>query len=91
VDAWFDEFDGSSVGVADLYALAKKLDKFLSVLGRENEASQQIRLGRALGARSGQIAGQFRIDQVRKDHSGRYGYRLWPRWRSGGGCCSQMT
>jgi hypothetical protein len=82
VDAWFDEFGSLPVGIADLFGLAKKITKFSDdVLGRENDASQRIRFGRALGARTGQDINSLRIEQLARDNSGRNRYRLWPVWR----------
>lgn len=48
VGAWWDEFQGRAVGVADLYKIASGGDLDLG-LGDKNAQSQRIRLGRRLG------------------------------------------
>ena len=46
---------------ADLYDLARRHDLLLEVLGSRNDASQKIRLGKALKKHNGRIFGQWRL------------------------------
>lgn len=76
VTAWWTRFGGESVGVKDLYQLVSEEKLLDAVLGDKGEASQRIRLGRALGKVRDRVVAEYRILGGEEDHSCRQTYRL---------------
>jgi hypothetical protein len=63
VEAWWDRFQGSEVGVSDLYPLAEDLD-----LGSSTEKSQKTKLGGLLRAARDRRFGEFQIVRAGTKH-----------------------
>lgn len=69
VAAWWARFGGKPVGVKDLFQSATEEKLLDAVLGDKGEASQRIRLGRALGKARDRVVGEYRIHSCEENHS----------------------
>lgn len=76
VSAWWERFREQPVGVKELFQLAIEEKLLDAVLGEKGEASQRIRLGKALGKTRDRVIGEYRILGDEEDHSCRQTYRL---------------
>jgi len=63
VDLWFETFNESEVGVADLFTLAQDVEGF--DFGQGSERAQRTSFGMALGRQRDRVIGDCRITQTR--------------------------
>lgn len=67
--AWWQSYGERQVTVSDLLALAKVGNPPVDLWGAKNQASQKIRLGRALQQRTGHTIAGFQITLSRDRHT----------------------
>ncbi|MGI8406418.1 MAG: hypothetical protein ACR2OE_16935 [Thermomicrobiales bacterium] len=63
IDLWFDRFNESEVGVADLFKVAEGVEGF--DFGKGSERAQRITFGRKLGQQRDRVIGDCRVVQTR--------------------------
>lgn len=63
IDLWFDRFNESEVGVADLFKVAEGVEGF--DFGKGSERAQRITFGRKLGQQRDRVIGDCRVFQTR--------------------------
>ncbi len=78
VAAWWETHGIRKVGVAELFVLASEQKLLDSVLGDKGDASQRIRLGRAMSRMTDRVVAGFRIVSAGQDHKERQRYELQP-------------
>jgi hypothetical protein len=76
VQLWWHQFGGQAVGAADLFPMIEQDNLLEGVLGDGNEASQRIKLGRALGRQRDACYGGRKIVAAGTAHNGATLYRL---------------
>jgi hypothetical protein len=63
VDLWFERFNETEVGVADLFGLAQSVEGF--DFGQGSDRAQRITFGRQLGNQRDRVIGDCRVTQTR--------------------------
>jgi len=76
VAAWWQNYNGERVGIAELFTLVTEQKLLDSVLGDKGEKSQRTRLGMQMSKMTDRVFGNYRIERAGEDHCDRQLYRL---------------